>query len=105
MFEDEKGEERIYLHAQKDNEIHVQNNRAKRVDVSEVESIGNSKYSEIGKDFNFPIGGNAVTAIGVAGVSLSASKPMAPYDDSLFNWLLKLRFLVALMRVEVIISE
>ncbi len=80
-FEDEKDKERIYLHAEKDNEIHIQNNRAKRVDVSEVESIGNSKYSEIGKDFNFQIGGNVVTAIGVPDVSLNAPKPMPPYDD------------------------
>ncbi|MEO9862788.1 type VI secretion system tip protein TssI/VgrG, partial [Yoonia sp.] len=80
-FEDANGDERIYVHAQKDHEVHVQNNSAKRVDVSEVESIGNSKYSEIGKDFNFQVGGNAVTAIGVSDVSLQASKPMQAYDD------------------------
>ncbi|MFP7675710.1 type VI secretion system Vgr family protein [Marivita sp. S0852] len=80
-FEDEKDEERIYLHAERDNEIHVQNNRAKRVDVSEVESIGNSKFSEVGKDCNFQIGGNAVTAIGVADVQINTPKPMKPFDD------------------------
>ncbi len=80
-FEDERGDERIYLHAQKDHEVHIQNNSAKRVDVSEVESIGNSKFSEIGKDYNFQIGGNAVTAIGVPDVSVHAPKPMEAYDD------------------------
>ncbi|BCH55124.1 type VI secretion system tip protein TssI/VgrG [Agrobacterium vitis] len=80
-FEDEAGVEKVYLHAQKDNEIHIRNNRAKRVDATEVESIGNSKFSEIGKDYNFQVGGNVVTAIGVAQVQLNATKPMQPFDD------------------------
>ncbi len=80
-FEDAQGDERVYLHAQKDHEVHIQNNSAKRVDVSEVESIGNSKFAEIGKDYNFQIGGNAVTAIGVPDVSVHAPKRMEAYDD------------------------
>ncbi len=80
-FEDQAGQEKIYVHAQKDQDIHVGNNRAKRVDVSEVESIGNSKFSEIGKDMNVQIGGNAVTAIGMAEVQLNAPRPMAAFDE------------------------
>ncbi|MFY0634979.1 MAG: type VI secretion system tip protein VgrG [Vannielia sp.] len=80
-FEDAKGEERIYWHAEKDHEVHIQNNSARRVDVSEVESIGNSKYSEVGKDLNLQVGGDVITAIGVADVQLNAPRPMQPYDD------------------------
>ncbi|WP_411840211.1 type VI secretion system Vgr family protein [Paracoccus sp. ME4] len=80
-FEDQAGRERIYVHAQHDHEVHVQNNRAKRVDVTEVESIGNSKYSEIGMDYSFQVGGNATTEIGASDVQLGATRALAAFDD------------------------
>ena len=80
-FEDQAGRERIYVHAQHDQEVHVQNNRAKRVDVTEVESIGNSKYSEIGMDYSFQVGGNATTEIGASDVQLGATRALAAFDD------------------------
>jgi len=80
-FEDQGGRERIYVHAQHDHEVHVQNNRAKRVDVTEVESIGNSKYSEIGMDYSFQVGGNATTEIGASDVQLGATRALAAFDD------------------------
>lgn len=67
-------------HAQHDYEMHVQNNRAKRIDVAEVESIGNSKYSEVSLDFNFQIGGSATTEVGAADVQLGATRALAAFD-------------------------
>ncbi|MBL3587691.1 type VI secretion system tip protein VgrG, partial [Rhodovulum sulfidophilum] len=80
-FEDAKGQERIFIHAQKDHLVHVQNNAARRVDVSEVETIGDSSYSEVGKDRTLRVGGNVLTAVGVAEVQLQATQPMEAFDD------------------------
>ena len=80
-FEDQENQELIYMHGQKDYLVHVENNAARRVDTSDVESIGNSKYSEVGKDFTFQVGGNAVTAIGMADVQMNAPRPMQAFDE------------------------
>ncbi|MBL8562619.1 MAG: type VI secretion system tip protein VgrG [Gemmobacter sp.] len=64
MFEDEKGQERIYLHAEKDHEIHVENNRAKRVDRNQSESVGNNKSIEVGNNHHEVIGGNMTLMVG-----------------------------------------
>ncbi|MGR3795080.1 type VI secretion system Vgr family protein [Vannielia sp. SX4] len=63
-FEDEKDEEKIYLHAQKDHEIHVENNRAKRVDRNQSESVGNNKSIEVGNNHHEVIGGNMTLMVG-----------------------------------------
>lgn len=63
-FEDENGEEKIYLHAEKDHEIHIENNRAKRVDRNQSESVGNNKSIEIGNNHHEVIGGNMTLMVG-----------------------------------------
>ncbi|PTV93954.1 type VI secretion system secreted protein VgrG [Rhodobacter aestuarii] len=85
MFEDKLGFEKIYLHAERDHEIHIENNRAKRVDVTEIESIGNCKLSEIGKDLVTQVGGDAMVVIGASRVQLTAPQPMPPFDEGLLQ--------------------
>ncbi len=63
-FEDQSGEEQIYVHAQKDQDIHVENNRAKRVDVNQSESIGHNKSIEVGNSHHEVIGGNMTLMVG-----------------------------------------
>jgi len=63
-FEDQAGQEKVYLHAEKDQELHVQNNRAKRVDNNQSESVGNNKSVEIGNNHYEVIGGNMTLMVG-----------------------------------------
>ncbi|WP_200962331.1 type VI secretion system tip protein TssI/VgrG, partial [Pseudovibrio sp. POLY-S9] len=63
-FEDQSGQEQIYVHAQKDQDIHVENNRAKRVDVNQSESIGHNKSIEVGNSHHEVIGGNMTLMVG-----------------------------------------
>ena len=63
-FEDQEGEEEIFVHAQKDMHLQVLNNREKRVDVNEFESIGANKTSEIGNNVTMRVGGNYSFIVG-----------------------------------------
>jgi type VI secretion system secreted protein VgrG len=63
-FEDQESEEEIYIHAQKDMNLQVLNNREKRVDVNEFESIGANKTSEIGNNVTMRVGGNYSFIVG-----------------------------------------
>ncbi|QUS57144.1 type VI secretion system Vgr family protein [Pseudovibrio brasiliensis] len=63
-FEDQSGEEQIYIHAQKDQDIHVENNRAKRIDVNQSESVGHNKSIEVGNNHHEVIGGNMTLMVG-----------------------------------------
>ena len=63
-FEDEKGREKIYLHGQKDHEIHIENDRTKRIDRNQNESVGRNKNIEIGNNHHEVIGGNMTIMIG-----------------------------------------
>jgi hypothetical protein len=49
-FEDGKGREEIYMHAQRDNRIHVGNSRSKRVDNNQSGSVGHNKNIEVGNN-------------------------------------------------------
>ncbi|MCS2609271.1 type VI secretion system Vgr family protein [Halomonas dongshanensis] len=49
-FEDKAGEEFIYLHAQKNLELHVENSRQKRVEFDDTATIGNNSYLAVAKD-------------------------------------------------------
>ncbi|MBA8882048.1 type VI secretion system Vgr family protein [Phyllobacterium myrsinacearum] len=63
-FEDENGQEEIYIHAQRDNRIHVGNSRSKRVDNNQAESIGHNKTIEVGNNHHEVIGGNMTLMVG-----------------------------------------
>ncbi|CQR86039.1 type VI secretion system, Vgr family protein [Paracoccus aminovorans] len=63
-FEDEQGEEEIFVHAQKDMNIEVLNDRAKEVGHDQVEVVGNDKSIEVGGDHDELIAGNMSIAVG-----------------------------------------
>ncbi|UGX85189.1 type VI secretion system Vgr family protein [Phyllobacterium meliloti] len=63
-FEDENGQEEIYMHAQRDNRIHVGNSRSKRVDNNQAESVGHNKTIEVGNNHHEVIGGNMTLMVG-----------------------------------------
>ncbi|MDF1873687.1 MAG: type VI secretion system tip protein VgrG, partial [Vannielia sp.] len=82
-FEDEQGEEKIYLHAQKDHEVHVEYNRTKRVDNNEVNSIGNHSYLEVSKNRTQMIGGNDVRFVGGGEFQALAGRKIKAFSDAL----------------------
>ncbi len=63
-FEDKKGSEQIYIHAQKDEDIVVENNATRTVGVDRTKSIGNNETSTIGVDRMKTVGANETTNIG-----------------------------------------
>ena len=63
-FEDKTDNEEIYLHAQKDQNIKVENNYSKRIDVNKIESIGHNKGIEVANNHYEVIGGNMELFIG-----------------------------------------
>lgn len=63
-FEDERGVEKIYLHGQKDHEIHIENDRSKRVDRNQLESVGRNKTIDVGNNHHEVIGGNMTIMVG-----------------------------------------
>ncbi len=80
-FEDKKGSEQVYLHAEKDKQEVVENdntesvghdealtvdhNRTKKVGVDEFETIGSNKTIEVGVDHEEQIGKNMTLKVGV----------------------------------------
>ncbi len=63
-FEDEAGREEIYLHAQKDQRLNVENSRSKRIDNNQAESVGHNKTIEVGNNHHEVIGGNMTLMVG-----------------------------------------
>ncbi len=63
-FEDEGGQENIFVHAQKDQTLKVLNNRAKRVNNNQVESVGANKNIEVGANHAEKIGGSMNISVG-----------------------------------------
>lgn len=57
-FEDLAGEEFIYMHAQKNMELHVLNSRQKRVEFDDTATIGNNSNLAVAKDRVETIDGN-----------------------------------------------
>ncbi|CAD5248129.1 MULTISPECIES: type VI secretion system Vgr family protein [Halomonadaceae] len=57
-FEDKAGEEFIYMHAQKNLELHVLNSRQKRVEFDDTATIGNNSHLAVAKDRVETIDGN-----------------------------------------------
>lgn len=63
-FEDEKDREEIFVHAEKDMNIEVENDRSKRVERHQHEVVGVDKSIEVGGDHDETIGGNLSIAVG-----------------------------------------
>jgi len=71
-FEDKKGSEQIFVHAQKDRDIVVENNethsvgndRQKSVGNDETTSVGSNRTEDVGENENITIGGNRTESVG-----------------------------------------
>ncbi|WP_082453355.1 type VI secretion system tip protein TssI/VgrG [Rhizobium sp. Leaf262] len=77
-FEDEKDNEEIFVHAQKDLNKKVLHNNTARIDNHFLESVGGNKAVEVGNNFDKMIGGNFSIAVGPNSYGiLSASADIA----------------------------
>ena len=63
-FEDKKGGEELYIHAEKDNTFIVENDRNKNVGHDESSSIGNNRTEKVGVDEKITIGSNRTEKVG-----------------------------------------
>ncbi len=63
-FEDQKGQERIFVHAQRNHDTVVELNRNSNVGVVETTTVGVDQILTVGKDQVNTIGSNQITSIG-----------------------------------------
>ncbi|MFB9911300.1 type VI secretion system Vgr family protein, partial [Rhizobium paknamense] len=63
-FEDEAGQEQIYIHAQKDMNIDILHDRSKTVGHDQSEDVGHDKSIRVGNDHTETIGVNKTLSVG-----------------------------------------
>jgi type VI secretion system secreted protein VgrG len=63
-FEDDKGRERVYVHAQRNHDTVVELNRNSNIAVTDTETIGQDKITNVGKDQIETIGANDMLTVG-----------------------------------------
>ncbi|TCQ95078.1 type VI secretion system tip protein TssI/VgrG, partial [Neorhizobium sp. JUb45] len=66
-FEDENGQENMFLHAQKDQTTKVLNNQTSRVDANALHSIGANQSLEVGSNMSQQVGGGLNMVVGGVG--------------------------------------
>ncbi|XUY30221.1 type VI secretion system tip protein TssI/VgrG (plasmid) [Agrobacterium sp. rho-8.1] len=71
-FEDEKGQENLFLHAQKDQTVKVLNNQTSRVDANAVHSVGTNQSLEVGSNMSQQVGGGLNMVVGGVGGAVNA---------------------------------
>lgn len=64
-FEDQAGKERIFVHAQRNHDTVVELNRNSNIAVTDTETIGQDKITNIGKDQIENIGANDMLTVGM----------------------------------------
>ena len=67
-FEDEKGREEIFVHAQKDRNEKTLNNHSERIDNNWVQSVGHNKSIEVTNNHVEAVGGNMAISVGPASI-------------------------------------
>ncbi|TCR02203.1 type VI secretion system tip protein TssI/VgrG [Neorhizobium sp. JUb45] len=63
-FEDEAGKEQLFLHAQKDHDIHVLNDTRERIEHDRHQHVANDKTGFVGGDYEQVVTGNVSIAVG-----------------------------------------
>jgi type VI secretion system secreted protein VgrG len=63
-FEDAKGSEEIYLHAQKDLRVKVENDRDESVGANETIAVGVDRHRRVGRDQTLKVDGNDSSIVG-----------------------------------------
>lgn len=86
-FEDENGREEIYMHAQRDHRIHIENSRSKRIDNNQSESVGHNKKIEVGNNHHEVIGGNMTLMVGPNILQKGVTAAMGILRDKVGNLL------------------
>ncbi|WP_284775432.1 type VI secretion system tip protein TssI/VgrG, partial [Agrobacterium sp. lyk4-40-TYG-31] len=71
-FEDEKGQENLFLHAQRDQTVKVLNNQTSRVDANAVHSVGTNQSLEVGSNMSQQVGGGLNMVVGGVGGAVNA---------------------------------
>ena len=64
MFEDEKDEELIFMHGQKDHLINILNDRNKTIGRDQTEAVGRDKSIQVGQDHGESVGRDATHSVG-----------------------------------------
>ncbi len=64
-FEDKKGAEQVWLHAQKNQDIVVENDKTEQVGHDETIGIGNDRTETVGHDETMTVGSNRTRNVGV----------------------------------------
>ena len=64
-FEDKKGAEQVWLHAQKNEDIVVENDKTEKVGHDETIGIGNDRTETVGHDETMSVGNNRTRKVGV----------------------------------------
>jgi type VI secretion system secreted protein VgrG len=64
-FEDQKGNEEIYIHGQKDWTIAINNNKNQTIGANETLSVGSNRTKNVGVDQSETIGANKTIVVGV----------------------------------------
>ncbi len=82
-FEDQNGQEKVYLHAEKDHEIHVENNLAIRANNSSSTSVGTYSNLLVGNTNQKHVGGNDITVVGFGYIKKIVSKSVNRFSDFL----------------------
>jgi len=62
-FEDRKGEEEVWLHAEKDQRIEVEHDESHRVDHDRQKAVGHDEHTTIGNDRTEQVGGDEAVVI------------------------------------------
>ncbi|MEP7452698.1 type VI secretion system tip protein TssI/VgrG [Phyllobacterium sp. SB3] len=63
-FEDKEGQEEVYLHAQKDMTVKVENHATERVDANKVISVGGAQLTEVQRSNTTHVGQNMTINVG-----------------------------------------
>ncbi|UXM96359.1 type VI secretion system tip protein VgrG [Bartonella sp. HY329] len=70
-FEDENGQENMFMHAEKDQTIKVKNNQTQRIDANAIQNIGANQAIEVAKNVNHQVGGGMNMVVGAVGGAAS----------------------------------
>ncbi len=81
-FEDNKGSEQIVIHAEKDEQVEVENDRSESVGHDETVSIGNDRTESVGNDESITIKKNRSESVGEdESVSISGNRSLSVSKD------------------------
>ncbi len=84
-FEDEKGEEEIFVHAQKDRNEKTLHNHTERIDNNWVQSVGHNKAIEVTNNHDEVIGGNMTLSVGPSSIGQIINGTVAKLTEGIGN--------------------